>query len=569
MAVIFIIDDEESIRFSLRHFLQAEGHTVGAAASFEESLKLLEETTPDLIFADILLEDRSGLDLLRHVKDHGLSCPVIMITGKPKLHSATEALRNGAYEYLVKPVTREQVLQLARTALGHKRLSDERQKLLAEKDSLHRYLEAVFQSASDAIITVDKDLTIVKANDSCRAVLGIHPGELIRSHIQALGPYREILEEVLTATLKSQAPIREYRVEHPRAGDEKQVLSLSCSPLHEENGLIGAVLILRDITRQATLESHFSTRRRFRNIVGQSKAMQQIYRLLESLAETDTTVLISGPSGTGKELVADALHYSGHRAEKPLVKVNCSALSEYLLESELFGHVRGAFTGAVKDKEGRFAKADGGTIFLDEIGDISPHIQLKLLRVLQEKEFERVGDNRTIKVDVRVLAATNQNLRELVRRGRFREDLFYRLKVVEMNLPPLHERPDDIQPLADHFIGEFNRQFRRNVSGLSQRAQALLQSYPWPGNIRELKHAIEHSFILSQDSLIDVGHLPQEIRDYRPSRSAQALDKALGPEALAEAFTIAPANTAQAARNLHNSRQTLYRKMREFDLPSN
>jgi transcriptional regulator with GAF, ATPase, and Fis domain len=287
--------------------------------------------------------------------------------------------------------------------------------------------------------------------------------------------------------------------------------------MDQEGRFTGALLVIRDITLLRDLERELRERHLFQNMIGKSKRMQDIYRLLEDLSNLETTVLITGESGTGKELVAKALHYSGQRAFNPFVTVNCSALTESLLESELFGHVKGAFTGAIHDKQGRFQAADQGTILLDEIGDISPLIQLKLLRVLQEKVFERVGESNPQKVDVRIIASTNKDLKEKVRKGEFREDLYYRLKVVEVSMPPLRERLEDIPLLVDHFREMFNKRFQKEIDGLSNEVLNKFMSYHWPGNVRELEHVIEHAFVLCRGRVITLEHIPSEVKDYGSS----------------------------------------------------
>jgi transcriptional regulator with PAS, ATPase and Fis domain len=292
--------------------------------------------------------------------------------------------------------------------------------------------------------------------------------------------------------------------------------------------------------------------------------MRRILELIPRLANLDSTVLITGESGTGKELAADAIHTTGFRAKQPLVKVNCSALPENLLESELFGHVRGAFTGAFKDKTGRFQRAEGGTIFLDEIGDISPRLQLALLRVLQQKEFERVGDSRPVRVDVRVLAATNQDLMKQVKRGKFREDLYYRLRVVELKIPPLRERMDDLPLLIDHFL-------RRSrgigaIEGIAPEVMELFMAYHWPGNIRELEHALEHCKVHARQSVIQITDLPLEIRVKVKKSTFQSSDDVTSPELIIQALIRAGGNKAKAARLLGVDRSTLYRKMSEHGI---
>lgn len=249
-------------------------------------------------------------------------------------------------------------------------------------------------------------------------------------------------------------------------------------------------------------------------LIGNDEKIRDIYRKIKLAAESLVNVLISGESGTGKEVVADAIHSLSDRREKPMVKVNCASLSETLLESELFGHVKGAFTGAVRDKKGKFELADGGTLFLDEIGEISQALQVKLLRVIQEKKIERVGGESVIPVDIRIIAATNRNLAELVRKGGFREDLYYRINVFSLNIPPLRERRLDIPRLCSHFIDIFNKETGKHIRGISQPAMKRMMKYNWPGNVRELRNAIEHAFVLSGKSLIEIPDLPESISGY-------------------------------------------------------
>lgn len=574
MASILVVDDEESIRITFRAFLEREEHKVHVADGYEQARKFLDrciqdKCVPDLLYLDILLRGPSGLELLKFVREQQLDCLVVVITGEPSLESATEALRLGAHDYISKPINRDSLLHSARVTLRHKALQDEKRHLEQEKELFRLHLEAIFQSISSAIITVDQDMRIIRANAATHSVLGLNPDLLPGQPCGlAMGERLKACSEVVRRTLR-QAPVREFRVELPAEGDgPPQTLMLDCSPLHDAGQRqLGAVLLVRDITRLAGLERALQERTSFRKIIGKSKGMLEIFQLVEALSKTDTSVLITGPSGTGKELVAEALHTHGPRASQQLVKVNCSALSENLLESELFGHVRGAFTGAVRDKVGRFKLAHRGTIFLDEIGDISPRIQLNLLRVLQEKEFERVGDTETIKVDVRIIAATNVDLREKVRRGEFREDLYYRLKVVELQLPALRDRREDIPLLLEHFLTLFARQLDKRIYGVSEEVQAMFMDYHWPGNVREFKHAIEHAFILCRGERIEVEHLPREIREATPpSIIAPGIQSHLDEHALREALVRTGGNKAKAARILGISRQTIYRKLDEYDI---
>ncbi len=285
-------------------------------------------------------------------------------------------------------------------------------------------------------------------------------------------------------------------------------------PLHFDELLIALQRTLsRENLRQETvrLRARIDERLDRKNIIGHSPEMNEIFELVNQVASTRSSVLIEGESGTGKELVAQALHQRSQRRNKPFIKVHCAALAEGLLESELFGHERGAFTGAVARKDGRFHIADGGTLFLDEIGEISPALQVKLLRFLQEHEFERVGGNETIKVDVRVIAATNRNLKEEVDLGNFREDLFYRLNVIGIVVPPLRDRRDDILPLADHFLSLSSQENSKNITGMSQDCANTLRTYNWPGNVRELENAVERAVVMCRGAQLQAGDLPSSI----------------------------------------------------------
>ncbi len=568
-ARVLVIDDEENIRFTFNAFLTKEGHDVLTSKDYDSALKIISSEPLDLIFADLVLKERTGIEILSKVKALGLSCPVIMMTGRPSINTTAEAVRLGAFDYLLKPIHKESLLRVTKLALNHKALIDIKKKVEEENQKIRNHLEAIFRSVNDGIITFDRDMNVIEANEAVERICGLEPKEIIgrpfpHTSCQCNNSCRNILRE----TLESQTTIRESRIECGRTDFPHQVAVVTSSPLfnHDYNS-IGAVLVLRDVTRLNDLESELRERYQFHNIIGKSKKMQKIYRLLEDLACTDTTVLITGESGTGKELVAKALHYSGPRAFKTMITVNCSALSENLLESELFGHVKGAFTGALKNKVGRFQAADKGTIFLDEIGDISHTIQLKLLRVLQEKEFERVGDSNSIKADVRIITSTNQPLKKKVQSGEFREDLYYRLKVVEVILPPLRERSEDIPLIVEHFRDTFNKRFDKKIDGVTDEVINTFMQYPWPGNIRELEHAIEHAFVLCHGKSITLKHIPPEIRDYNPlDYTEYRQDESEGHKKILQALEQTEWNKAKAAKLLGISRQTLYRKIKENNI---
>jgi two-component system response regulator HydG len=474
-------------------------------------------------------------------------------TGKPVPFSE-------AYENLVISLA-----SLAAVAINKARLIQTIQDLLeAEKEQNRRNLEAIFRSVHDAIITVDQNQRIIAANDAVREICALNPQEMVGQQLhQVTGSCAQSCFKALRDILGTGKTIKDFRLECKQQNRPHQIVTVSSSPLRDRDDQnIGTVLVIRDLTRVVEMESELRERYNLHNIVGKSHQMQRIFRLLDELMNTDTTVLITGETGTGKELVARALHYGGTRAAKPLIIVNCSALAENLLESELFGHVKGAFTGAQKDRVGRFQAAHGGTLFLDEVGDIPPHLQLKLLRVLQEKTFERVGDSTTYQVDVRVIAATNSDLKQKVRLGEFREDLYYRLKVLEIALPPLRERRADIPLLTNHFIELFNQSYHKNIEGISQEALKTFMVYPWPGNVRELKHAIEHAFVLCNTPTLTLEHLPAEIRDYSlpeiPAAGTRLKISTLQKPDILQALTKTGWNKARTARLLGISRPTLY-----------
>jgi two-component system NtrC family response regulator len=326
----------------------------------------------------------------------------------------------------------------------------------------------------------------------------------------------------------------------------------------------------RLLTENRELRAALAERHRVEGIIGESGAMQEVLSVVRRVAPSDATVLIRGESGTGKELIAKALHYASPRAAGALVKVNCAALAESLLEAELFGHEKGAFTGAVAARKGRFELADGGSLFLDEIGDLPPHLQVKLLRVLQEREFERVGSSRPIKVDVRLLAATHRNLEALVREGRFRDDLYYRINVVTIALPPLRERREDLPMLVDHFLRVFSDKNGKSIRGLTREAREALLRYDYPGNVRELENLIERAVVLTRDDVIGLTDLPLtlEAQAAEPDGGAGLVAAVEGIERrmIREALAKADGTQTRAAELLGISERVLRYKLKKYGL---
>lgn len=554
-----IVDDEQPIQGLLRIFLEREGFAVDCASNIPDAEHLIVYTKYALIIADIYLGAGTGIDLLRQIREYDTAAQVVLITGQPDVESAAEALRLGAFDYLTKPLIPHKIISTAQRALRCK-------KLMEESERKQAHLDAIFHSASDGILLVDHDNRLVQVNEAAMRSCG-YTLDHLNVPIQSIatgcrGTCRQMLADVLNDGVRR--TIR--RLECNKKDGAKRIISFSASPVVEGDAVIsGAVAIIRDDTELVFLEKQLHRLSGYSGIIGRNAAMQRMYTLVEALADVQTTVLINGESGTGKELVAAALHHQGVRRDKAFVKVNCSALSENLLESELFGHVRGAFTGAVATKAGRFQKANGGSIFLDEIGDISLAMQMRLLRVLQEQEFEPVGDSTPIKVDVRVIAATNQDLAEKVRLGTFRHDLYYRLNVVRLIIPPLRDRRDDIPLLLEHFLEKFSQKFSKQLTDVSHEVMELFMRHSWPGNVRELEHTIEHAGILCPASIISMEDLPQDFCTAVPLQRPESLLSSPSSQdmTLEDALRRAGGNKAKAARLLGVSRCTVYRKLQE------
>ena len=451
-AGILLVDDDQIILDSLGGFLALEGHNVTTADTIARAMDCLRGSQYDLVITDVSMPASDGFELLRYVRANHADIVVIMVTGYGTIESAVEAIKQGAYDYLTKPVIDDDVRMAVRRAL-------QQQRLLAENRRL------------------------------------------------------------------------------------KQALS---------------------------------DRYSFRNIIGQDYRMAKVFDLVEAVADSRTTVLMTGDSGTGKSLIARAIHAHSPRRGKPFVEVACGALPDTLLESELFGHVRGAFTHAVADKPGKFAAADGGTIFLDEVATASPQLQVKLLRVLQERQFEPIGSNETQEVDVRVLLATNHDLQDEVQAGRFREDLYYRVNVVSIPLPPLRERVGDIALLADHFLAKYRDGADRPARSFAPETMERMERYPWPGNVRELENCVERAVLLCRNPVIGIEDLPSAVIRATSGAAGPAvggkgmtLTEALqGPEKqlILNALQANSGNRQATADILGINRTTLYKKMKKYGL---
>ena len=432
---------------------------------------------------------------------------------------------------------------------------------------------SLINSIADGIYTVDLDFRITGFSRSAEVMTGFSEPEVLgRRCSDVLRASVCDTDCPLQWTLKHKAPVQNCRATLSSKNGRRIPAFLSSDLLRDIDGAVsGCLCVIRDRSEVEDLKAKLHDEYSFDDFVGKSKAMVEIYELVRTVASTDTTVLIRGESGTGKEILARAIHYRSPRKSGPFVKVNCASLAESLLESELFGHDKGAFTGALRDKPGRFERADGGTIFLDEIGDTSLALQAKLLRVLQEKEYERVGGIQTRKTDVRVIAATNKDLEKEIERGAFREDLYYRLCVVPVLLPPLRERKEDIPLLVEEFISKFNARGDR-LHEVTTRAMAMLMAYDWPGNVRELENAIEHAYVTSTTGRVERRFLPGSMQhalglpiaadEPTPVEAIPAGER----EQIVCALDLHHWRKNDAARELGMSRTTLWRKMRQLGL---
>ena len=442
--------------------------------------------------------------------------------------------------------------------------------------------EILIEAFPDGVFAIDRNAQIILWNKSLENITGYSREEVLGSHPSLLEfQYRN--GEVCPSSVKecglfNKGEIKdmECMLRH-KNGWFVQVLKNAKVIQDKKGKIIGAVESITDITSVQKIKEKAESKQKklhhsLGNIVGESKPMKKVYEAIRRAGSAgNVTVLVQGESGTGKELVAGAVHYQSHRSANPFVLVNCSALPESMLETELFGHVKGAFTGAFKNRAGRFEEADGGSILLDEIGDIAPLIQVKLLRVLQNHVIERIGESRPREVDIRIIAATNRNLEELVKKGAFREDLYFRLKVFTINIPPLRDHKSDIPLLVDHFIKRFNRKNDHNISSISEDAMRVLMEYQWPGNVRELENAIEHAFVICKGNQIELFDLPVEVRriQYNNSKPQPKISERnkITKEGLVSLLEECDWNKSMAGRRLGCSHTTIWKYMKKWNIP--
>ncbi len=432
--------------------------------------------------------------------------------------------------------------------------------------------EAILESISDGVFTVDADWCVTSFNRAAEQITGIPRDEALGR--PCCDVFRSSLCEgacALRHTLETQHPVINQACYIVNADGRRIPISVSTAVLRDARGqVIGGAETFRDLSEIEALRQELKDQVRLGDLVSHSPAMRPVFDLVPVLADSDTTVLIQGETGTGKEVLARAIHGQGKRADRPFIAVNCGALPDSLLESELFGYCKGAFTGAEQDKPGRFELAQDGTIFLDEIGEVSPALQVRLLRVLQERVVEPLGSTKSVLVRARVIAATNRDLSQRVQDGDFREDLYYRVNVMRVDLPPLRDRLEDLPLLIDHFRERFNRLQQRDIMGVSPEALSALMAHPWPGNVRELENVIERAFVLCRGQQIRLEHLPPDLSGTSQSHKLQpgikGVQNATERQAIEAALKRNQYNRQATARELGIHKTTLYRKMKALGI---
>jgi PAS domain S-box-containing protein len=437
----------------------------------------------------------------------------------------------------------------------------------------NRFFKVILSSIADGVFTVDKDRRITSFNPAAERITGVPASGAVGKKCYEVF-HSNICEDncLLERTLRTGEEAIDIPVRILNSSGRRIPISISTAVLRDDNGeVLGAVETFRDLSAIEVLRKELERSYSFEDIISKSPAMKKLFAILPDVAESESTVLIQGPSGSGKELFARAVHNLSPRRSKPYIVINCGTLPTTLFESELFGYVRGAFTDAKRDKPGKITTDEGGTVFFDEIGDLPLPTQVKLLRLLQHHEYEPVGGLQSLKADIRVVAATNRDLKKMISRGQFREDLYFRLAVIRFDIPPLRERRIDIPYLVDHFIRRFNAKKGKNLIGVSPRAMEILMRYDYPGNVRELENIIEYGYAVCRGRIIEFQHLPVELQEVAQPAETEILShpaKRLMDEEIAirEALERHSGNRTSASRELGIDRTTLWRKMRRYGI---
>jgi two-component system response regulator HydG len=621
MLKILLIDDEAGIRKLLSISLRSEGYDVITAENGKRGIELFEQEAPSIVLTDIKMPGTDGIGVLRRIKEINPETEVIVITGDGDMKLAVKSLQLDASDFITKPISEEALsvaLKRAEEKLKiKKRLKNytyNLEKAVKEKtgelEKSYKEMESLCditrrtsekKSLGEAFdFIIDQTKNILSFEEMAPLILNKEKKGFVK-----VNGYRELSVEDREGLVSAIALMR-----HPMNIDELSASgypwlksfdgyeSISLVPIIKEDEVIGVVILLaaehivfsrKDLRflylilsqvagiirrialnneKMKELENKVKMFSGYGGIVGKDHKMQQLYKLILDIAPTDATVMIQGESGSGKELVARAVHLHSYRKDKPFIVVNCSAYPQTLLESELFGHEKGAFTGAIHRKLGRFELADKGTLFLDEIGEIPLMSQVKLLRFLQFQKFERSGGMETIEVDIRVIAATNKDLKKEVENGNFREDLYYRLNVIPINIPPLRVRRNDISLLVEHFLKRLNLRGNKKVKGISSEAMDILMRYNWPGNVRELENIIEHAFILTKEEFISGQSLPLDIYSIVNKEQKISSFQENEKKFLARVLEEYKWNKLQVAKKLNISRSTLYAKLKKYNIHS-
>ena len=557
-AAILIVEDEQIVAIDIQSNLERLGYrVVGAAASGDEACRMAASLEPDLVLMDVRIHGPiDGIETARRIRE-SREAPVIFLTAYSDVETLERAKQIEPYGYLVKPFA-ERDLQAAIEVALHKRAADRR--IRESRDDL----ETILDAQRHGTVMLDAQGRIRFASRAARRIQGVDNAGVIGRELPALVPLSEAQMAALSEICgRRQESRTRLPVVLEREDSPSKHLEIEVADDPRQAG--GRILFVYDVSPLVDIRRQLDSRHAFENMLGRSKAMRQVFQAVEDLARVDSTVLIEGETGTGKELVARAIHRLSQRRDGPFLAVNCGGLSEDLAASQLFGHRRGSFTGAISDQRGLFEAAGGGTLFLDEIGELPLRVQTTLLRVLEENAILALGESALRPVNLRVLAATHRNLAEEAAEGRFRQDLLYRIRVARIQLPPLRERREDLAILVRAFLADHRGSTGKQVDAVSDEAMGVLLDYHWPGNVRELRNALEYAVIRCRGSLIQPENLPPELLE-RPADGLPGNEVAGELDRVMAALKWAKGNRTKAAALLGISRATLYRRLRELGL---
>jgi two-component system, NtrC family, response regulator HydG len=562
MTNILVVDDDPHVAEQITTFLDSLEYNSQFLLEPEYLFQMLEKKKVRLILLDIHMPGINGLTLLKQLKAHPAywTIPVIMLTGDTNEKLLAECFETGAMDYINKPVREVELKARLNSALAIRNY-------ISEIEKINQLLKNTFDGMAEGVVILDNNFHIkmISAN-ACRMLDILEEESLGYPAVSVLGTSIAGPSGVLVKHAKNKKTIFDTPCQLLSASGIKTPVNLSIFPLDDLPSTSGFLLLFRNLRNEERLLREKARSFTFGRMVSCDSKMNEIFELIEKVALSHSVVLISGESGTGKELVAKEIHERSRKAQGPFHAVNCAAISPQLMESEFFGHERGAFTGAIKSKKGRFELANNGTLFLDEVAEIPLELQGKLLRALQEQEIEPVGSTRTISVDVRVVAATNKDLFNMVQNKLFRDDLFYRLNVIPILLPPLRERLQDIPLLTTLFIEELNKKEKRKIKNISPEVIHQLFCNAWPGNIRELYNVIEYAFAVSDGVVLKKKHLPDTVLDVKASNEKHINEPNNEKDLILQAMRQTNFSKPKAAALLGMHRTTLYRKLKKYNI---